>query len=207
MGKQAAKFTFPTLKYLIPLLGILIACYFIYQKFFSQKSLGEKVFSQIENGKLFYASTSGALFDIQLTTSDVIAKHILLGSGSKATIEEIMKFRSQIFEIPQSVRKHNLISSSSDTASYLFNVVVSDSDYNAYWKSTYKTYGEYITGMQKLHSADQFVRLDTLEQQLLYKKLFNEIRLKYNVETPTQDYFMEMVFIDKKLAAIFSTKK
>ena len=199
--------------YILSTIVLIGAGYFVYQKFFSTSSLGERVFNDIENGKIYYAPTmNGSIFlDLDNMTTNILTKHILLSSGTVPTAEAIIDFNSQVFQIPKSIRKHEFIKSSTDNASYLTDFNLSESDYNEIWQSFYKTYQNFVEQNLKLYSKENSFRYDTLNRQIIYrKKTTNETRLKYKVETATENFLTELVFVDvdgsKKLAAIFSTK-
>lgn len=192
---------------------VIGAGYFTYQKVFSTSSLGEKVFNSIEGGKLYYAQTmSGSiLLDMDNITTNTVTEHIILASGGTSTADEIINFKSRMFQIPSSIRKHELIGSSIDTASYLKSFNLSEKSYNEIWKPIYSTYQEFIDQQIEQYSKENSFRLDTLNNRIIYRqKPTTETRLKYKVETPTEDYLTELVFVDidgtKKMAAIFSTR-
>lgn len=187
--------------------------YFVYQKFFSVSSIGERVFKNFENGKLYYAPTmSGPLFmDLDDMTTNIVTRHILLSSGIVPSAQAIIDFKNQMFQIPSSIRQYKLIGSSTDTVSYLTNFSLSQADYNHFWKSYYKTYQDFMVKNLKLYSKENSFRYDTINKQIIYRqKTTTETRLKYKVETPTENFLMELVFVEidgtKKLAAVFSTK-
>ena len=155
---------------------------------------------------------NGSIFlDMDNMTTNIVTKHILLSSGKVPTSQAMIDFNSQMFQIPKSIRKHEFIKSSIDTASYLTNFSLSESNYNEIWKPFYKTYHDFVDQNLKLYSEQNSFRYDTLNRQIIYRqKTTNETRLKYKVETATENYLTELVFVTvdgtKKLAAIFSIK-
>lgn len=187
--------------------------YFIYQKYFSTSSLGERVFNDIENGKIYYAPTmTGSVFvDMDNITTNILTRHILLSSGTILTPKAIIELNSEVYQIPKSIRKHELIKSSTDTASYLTAFSLSESDYNEFWKTSYKTYREFVDQQLNRYSKQNSFRYDTLNKQIIYREETTSItRLKYKIETSTENFLTELVFLEengtKKLAAVFSTK-
>lgn len=199
--------------YSILAVTFLGAGYFVYQKYFSISALGESIFLKIENGRIYYApAINGTVFvDLDHVTTDVIARHIILSSGALPTPSAIIDLNSRIYEIPKSIRKYELIESSSDTASYLTNIDLSEANYNNLWKNYYKTYQEYIDSSLVRYSKETSFRFDTINNQIIYRTgKRQETRLKYKVETLTDNYLVELVFVSsdesKKLASIFSIK-
>jgi hypothetical protein len=196
--------------------GILILVgtgYFFCQNFYSDSSLGDKVFKGIEEGKLYYASTmNGSIFiDMDNVTTTIVTKHLLLSSGIVVTSQSIIDYNKQVFQIPNSIRKYEFIKSSNSSAFYLTNFSLSESDYKSTWKDIYKTYQEFVDQNLKIYSKENSFRYDTLNSQIIYsEKATNETRLKYKVETPTENLLTELIFVEvngtKKLAAIFTTK-
>ncbi len=133
--------------YTIAVLIFIGISYFVYQKFFSPSSLGDRVFKDIENGKLYCKSTmtgSKFLLDLDDITTYKITEDILLTSGIVPTAQNILDYTCQIFKIPNSIRKYKFIESYSDTASFWTSLRLSQKDYNDIYKSTYKTYQDYI---------------------------------------------------------------
>ncbi len=201
------------LSYILATIVVIGVGYFVYQNFLSTSSLGERVFNDIENGKIYYAPTmNGSIFlDLDNITTNIVTKHILLSSGTVPTGKAIINFNSQMFQIPKSIRKHKFIKSSIDTASYLTDFSLNQSDYKKMWKPFYKSYQDFVDQSLKLYSKENSFRYDTINRLIIYrKKITNETRLKYKVETATGNFLMELVFVEvdgtKKLAAIFSTK-
>jgi len=201
------------LSYILATIVVIGVGYFVYQNFLSTSSLGERIFNDIENGKIYYAPTmNGSIFiDLDNITTNILTKHILLSSGTVPTGEAIIDFNRQVFQIPKSIRKHKFIESSIDTASFLRSYDLSQSLYNRILKPLYKNYQNYVVQTLKSFSKENSFRYDTINRQIIYRtKITNETRLEYKVETATENFLMELVFVEvdgtKKLAAIFSTK-
>jgi len=200
--------------YIILTLILFGTSYIIYQKFFSPASLGERVFKDIENGKLNCQPTmtgSRLLLDLDDITTYNIIEDILLTSGIVPSAQNILDYSCKIFKIPSSIRKYKLIKSYNDTVSLLTSLRLDKKNYNDVYKSRYKTYQDYINKTIKLYSKEPSFRFDTLDSLIIYKKKpIKQIRLKYKVETPTENFLMDLVFIkidgQEKLGAIFTTK-
>jgi hypothetical protein len=190
--------------YIGTLVVMSVISYFIYERFFSASALGDNVFRAIEKHRLYFAQTMRGplLVDLDHITTRRVTEHLLIEGGANPTWDDILTFETRMFEIPSSIREFQFLSSSSRIDSFFTLVNLDESTYDDFQKSQYQSYQEYVENAIRRYSKEQSYRFDPLTKQVTYRmRPETEVRLEYKVETPHQDYFAQLVFVDDHFGA------
>ena len=203
-------------KILIVILVISLGI-FIYYKSFSLQSIGDRIFDKIEDGKLDDSSIrSGSLFVLSDDFTDLKIESYLLSMNDTTSIGK-ENMSTELFNFPKSIRKHEFIESRADTTIYLSSYPVGVKWFNKNLTDVvtgkkYKSRKDFVEDNLKLFSSLYSAHYDSINEIIIYKVPTIETTFKYKIQTPTENYILNLIFAEqkdskKKLAGIYVESK